>query len=81
MSPFTVVKKLLKSPANAQEGVRMRLVLDQRRANLAWKKPPWTAMASPSCFSFVRIPIADGVRTELMVGDLPDMYWTLALPP
>ena len=80
VAPFTVVKKFERQPPQGREDIVMRLVLDQRRANLAWRKPPWTAMASPACFPFVRIPVEPGVRTEVMVGDLPDMYWTLALP-
>ena len=78
--PLTVVKKFERQPAQSREDLVKRLVLDQRRADLAWRIPPWTAMASPARSPFVRIPVEPGVRTEVMVGDLPYMYWILALP-
>ena len=72
VSPFTVVKKV-------EDGVvtEQRLVLDQRRDNLRWRKPPWAPMASPGLFPFVRVP--ETAKVRCLVGDLPDMYWTLLL--
>ena len=73
--PFTVIKKV-RGPGSYD----MRLVLDQRKDNMAWKTPPWTPMASPGLFPYVQVPRDPTKEVQIMVGDLPDMYWTLALP-
>eukprot|EP00972_Heterocapsa_arctica_P077454 11424815-Heterocapsa_arctica.AAC.1 len=78
--PFTVVKKILRHPVRGGKDLQTRMVLDQRRDNLQWKPPPWTPMASPAAFPFVQAPIDEHGRVECMIGDLPDMYWTLGLP-
>ena len=80
MHPFTVVKKIIRSPPKSSEDISMRMVLDQRRDNLAWREPPWCPMASPGSFSFVQVPSIPGKATRCLIGDLPDMYWTLELP-
>eukprot|EP00974_Lingulodinium_polyedra_P010838 1043438-Lingulodinium_polyedra.AAC.1 len=38
-------------------------------------------MANPSMFPYLRVPTTPGVATHCLVGDLPDWYWTLELPP
>ena len=80
--PFTVVKKVERNPPISLKDVIMRMVLDQRVDNLAWKEAPWTPMANPSMFPFVdcsKTTIGNR-QVEMVTGDLPDWYWTLQIP-
>eukprot|EP00974_Lingulodinium_polyedra_P031216 3003306-Lingulodinium_polyedra.AAC.1 len=60
----------------------MRLVLDQRRENLRWTKPPWSPMANVALFPFVDTSSSatGGREVQTFTGDLPDWYYTLELP-
>ena len=73
--PFTVVEEF-----RGDGSSNVRFVLTQRLDNLAWEAPPWTSMASPGLFPFVQVPREPGKEDQVMVGDLPDMCWILALP-
>eukprot|EP00974_Lingulodinium_polyedra_P132909 11223612-Lingulodinium_polyedra.AAC.1 len=54
VAPFTVVKKLLKEPPAAITDISQRMVLDQRKENVRWRSPPWSPMANPSMFPYLR---------------------------
>lgn len=74
---FTVCKKLL--PCGRW---MTRLVIDYRRGNVLFRRPPWLAMGSPSAFGWLELdtePEGD-VSFFSAVGDVPDYYYRLRLP-
>jgi hypothetical protein len=78
LSFFCVCKKLLPCGRWLQ-----RLVIDYRRGNCLFRKPPWLPMGSPAAFGWVELESspAGGLSFFSAVGDLPDYYYRLLLPP
>ena len=73
---FTVVKKV-----GPDGTLVLRLIFDQRKDNAAWKRPPWTGLASPSSLASIDLSHLQG-DWEIVVasGDLPNYYYTLEIP-
>ena len=74
---FTVVKGY-----DEQGNRTLRPVWDQRGPNLMWRKPPWCSMGSPGCFSTLDLShLGPGSGLGSHVGDLPNFFYGLMLPP
>ena len=87
VAPFTVVKTVEAVGGSSSQGgmpreeiVAQRMVLDQRRENLRWKRPPWFPMSNAACFPFLEVPDKDSADVAAFTGDAPDWYWTLGIP-
>jgi hypothetical protein len=88
---FTVVKKVVETDEYSADGslvwpagtILLRLVLDQRIPNLAWKEPPWVALGGPGALSSVDLSgfgPPGSVQICMATGDIPDYYYRLGLP-
>lgn len=78
ISLFTVVKKV-EQPSGR---IVLRLIVDARHGNQAWREPPWTPMAGPGALGGIsfRKGVRKGGRFDAACGDLPDFFYTLELP-
>jgi len=77
---FTVVKSAVRKEGRVE--TIQRLVFDQRADNEYWRRPPWTGLAGPGAFASLDMSLTWGPNLifETAAGDLPNCYYTLALP-
>jgi hypothetical protein len=83
------VQKLLSAP-NA--GVRpvwwpyweviMRMVFDDRRINVCFKRPPWASLGGLGALALVDLSsqYREGWTVGFVTGDIPDFYYRLLIP-
>jgi hypothetical protein len=75
LSLFCVVKK-----ASPTELV-LRLIMDNRKGNHSWRRPPWVPLCGPSAMSEVMILEEVGSFVyDTAAGDIPDWFYMLGIP-
>lgn len=75
---FTVVKKI-----NEKGQVELRLILDMRRVNEAFRRPPWTPLSGPGAMAGMNLSDAhaSGWTLEGACGDISNFFYWLGLTP